>query len=68
MSDEHASRSTRLSQIVSEATALAAGESPASRVFLGGVVAGALVGAAVAGAALVRWRGGVSRETPVKSR
>jgi hypothetical protein len=37
---------------------LLAGETPRSRRFLGGVVAGALVGAALAGSALLRRRQG----------
>ncbi len=41
---------------LADALELLAGESATSRTFLGGVVLGALVGAAVAGASLVRPR------------
>lgn len=37
---------------------LVGGEGDRSRRFLGGLAAGALVGAAMAGAALLRWRSG----------
>ncbi len=51
-----ASRSSALSEAIAEAAELLAGDSAPSRAFLGGLVAGALVGAAVAGASLLRSR------------
>ena len=44
--------------VLTELTDLLGGESEGSRRFLGGIIAGALVGAAVAGTALLRRRGG----------
>jgi hypothetical protein len=44
--------------VLAELTDLLGGESEGSRRFLGGIIAGALVGAAVAGTALLRRRAG----------
>ena len=55
MSRERKERQT-LQNAVEDAVALLTGDSGTSRTFLGGMIVGALVGAAVAGASLVRSR------------
>ncbi len=67
MGDRRVSDRGRVARIAGEPPAqgglaeladLLGGESEGSRRFLGGIIAGALVGAAVAGTALLRRRGG----------
>lgn len=56
MRRERPERERPLAHVLEDAEALLDGESRASRAFLGGLVAGAMVGAAIAGASLVRSR------------
>jgi hypothetical protein len=56
MTREREERPTGLPQALADAVGILTGESSSSRRFLGGLIAGALVGAAVAGASLVRSR------------
>ncbi len=58
------SLSADVSRVVAETAELLGGESGPSRAFLGGLVAGALVGAAIAGASLLRSRGGAPPARP----
>ena len=56
MSREHEERDAPMPPAVADVVELLSGQSGASKTFLGGLIAGALVGAAVAGSGFLRRR------------